>query len=291
MYLGRGFQGFGEACLYIGAAAWTVELAGLDRSARGLGYLSSGIWGGISSGPVIGHWLGTFERAAAFQSIAAIAAIALLMSIEETYRAPHEHEKRPWIRPFLLPAGFAVGFVNVHYPVITGFLILHLANHGNSGPAAFSTYAGLVLLSRFFLGGLPDRISPRVTYYGGLASMAVGLTLLAIGPPPPIALLAAALLGFGFSFPWASIASTVLRRIPSHERGSSVSVLSAFYDLFVGISSFSAGLIANRFGYSAAFAMAALALVVAAIAGRGVFANVDEGVEIAEPTSPSVARQ
>ena len=52
-----------------------------------------------------------------------------------------------------------------------------------------------------------------------------------------------------------------------------VSVLSAFYDLFVGTSSFSAGLIANTFGYAAAFIMAIAALGAAAIAGRFVFAT------------------
>ena len=49
-------------------------------------------------------------------------------------------------------------------------------------------------------------------------------------------------------------------------------MLSAFYDLFVGMSSFSAGLIANAFGYPAAFLMAIIALAAAAIAGRLVFA-------------------
>src|SRR4051794_33930976 len=63
-FLGRTLQGFGEACLYTGAAAWAVELGGLERSGQALGYLSSGIWGGISAGPVIGHWLGSFEHAA-----------------------------------------------------------------------------------------------------------------------------------------------------------------------------------------------------------------------------------
>src|SRR5580704_5620042 len=63
-YLGRSLQGFGEACLYTGAAAWAVELAGVERSSQALGYISSGIWGGISAGPVVGQWLGTFPRAA-----------------------------------------------------------------------------------------------------------------------------------------------------------------------------------------------------------------------------------
>ena len=49
--------------------------------------------------------------------------------------------------------------------------------------------------------------------------------------------------------------------------------MSAFYDLFVGASSFTAGLVANSFGYAAAFVMAIVALGAAAIAGRFVFVD------------------
>src|SRR6185503_3549386 len=150
----------------------------------------------------------------------------------------------------------------------TGFLILHLAQRGNSGRAAFSGYAVTVLFSRFFLGGLPDRMRPSITYYGGISAMAIGLAILATGPGPVLAIGSTALLGLGFSFPWSSVASTVLRRTPSRERGSAVSILSAFYDLFVGISSFAAGLVANRFGYSAAFTMATISLGAAALVAR-----------------------
>src|SRR6185503_14808587 len=174
-YLGRVLQGMGEACLYTGAAAWAVELAGIERSAQALGYLSSGIWGGISAGPVVGTWLGTFEHAATLQVVAALAGFAILTRVHEDYTPEHHDGPRPWVPRSLIAPGITTGFVNVHYPVITGFLILHLAQHGNSGPHAFSAYAGMVLLSRFFLGGLPDRIRPSITFYGGISIMAVGL--------------------------------------------------------------------------------------------------------------------
>ena len=271
MFLGRILQGFGEACLYTGAAAWAVEVAGIQRSGQALGYVSSGIWGGICTGPALGQWLGTFERAAFTQVIAALVAFSILLWVPEHDQPERHAGPRRWIPPVLVPSGLAVGFVNVHYPVITGFLVLHLARFGNSGPTAFSAYALLILLSRFFLGGLPDRIHPSITYYGGLAAMALGLGLLAIGPPPVLAVSAAAILGFGFSFPWSSTAARVLQKIPSGERGSALGVLSAFVDLFVGVSSFVAGGVANHFGYSAAFVLAAVALVAAAFAGRLVF--------------------
>jgi MFS family permease len=270
--LGRVLQGFGEACLYTGAAAWVVEAGGIHRSAQALGYLSSGIWGGISAGPVVGHWLGSFERAAMLQMVAALVALVIVTRVTEDYRpAKRRTEGRRWVPRYLIPPGIAIGFVNVHYPVVTGFLILYLLPKGNSGPAAFSAYALLILLSRFFLGGLPDRIRPALTFYGGLLTMGLGLTILAIGPPPVVAVGAAALLGLGFSFPWSSIASTVLRETPENERGSAIGVLSAFYDLFVGVSSLAAGAVSKHFGYQAAFAMGAIALVAAAFAGRFVF--------------------
>ncbi len=271
MYLGRALQGLGEACLYTGAAAWAVELAGVHRSARALGYVSSGIWGGIAAGPLVGTLLGSFNHAAEFQIVAALAAGALLTQVVEDYEPSQHQGRKRWFRRSLLGPGLAVGFVNVFYPVITGFLILHLARRSNAGPVAFSVYAGFVLLSRFFLGGLPDRLHPRTTYFLGLICMAIGLSILAAGPTWSWAIIGAALLGFGYSFPWASIASTVLRRAHESERGSSVSVLSAFYDIFVGASSISAGFLANAYGYRAAFIMAIVGLGAAAIAGRAVF--------------------
>jgi MFS family permease len=281
-YLGRTLQGLGEACLYTGAATWAVEHAGVERGSQALGYVSSGIWGGISAGPVVGEWLGTFQHAALFQMTAALVGFAVVTRIREEYQ-PVVHETRRGLLGSLLVPGLAIGFVNVHYPVIAGFLVLHLARHGNSGPAAFSMYALVILLSRFFLGSLPDRFPPAITYFIGITAMAGGLAILAPGPRPALALAGAGLLGFGFSFPWSSIFATVLKRTHPGARGSAVGVLSAFYDLFVGTSSFAAGAVANRFGYSAAFVMAVVALAGAAVFGRFVFTTRTQEVEISAP--------
>ena len=82
---------------------------------------------------------------------------------------------------------------------------------------------------------------------------------------------ATVLSGFGFAFPWSSIAATVLRRTPSHSRGFTVGVLSAFVDLFVGSGSFAAGALAQHFGYDAAFLLALGGVALAAVVGTRVF--------------------
>jgi MFS family permease len=282
VYLARVLQGFGEAFLYTGAATWAIEIAGVNRSAQALGYVSSGIWGGMSAGPVLGSWVGSFAHAASIQTLLALAGFALLARVPERYK-PHPHRtKRSWLPRSMITPGFAVGFVNVHYPVIAGFLILSLVPHGNSGRAAFTAYAVVILFSRFFLGSLPDRIHPRITYYAGLVFMALGLLTLATGPPPLIAVAAAGILGFGFSFPWSSVAATVLRQTSDQEHGSAIGILGAFYDLFVGIGSFAAGAVSDHFGYGSAFVMAASALGVAAIVGWFLFPAGHEEIVMSE---------
>lgn len=270
-YLGRGLQGFGEACLYTGAAAWAVEAAGVHRSGRALGLVSTGIWGGISAGPAVGQFLGSFERAATLQVIAAITALVLLSRVEEHYEPHPGGGPRIWMPSWMLFPGLAVGCTSIQYSVVTGFLILHLAQHGGGGPSAFSAYALMVLLSRFFLGGLPDRLRPEITYYIGLCGMAIGTAVIAFTPGRIASIAGAAALGLGFSFPWASIASTVVKRTPSHQRGSAVGILSAFYDLFVGASSFLAGTLADHFGYRSAFILALGGVLISALFGKPVF--------------------
>jgi predicted MFS family arabinose efflux permease len=128
----------------------------------------------------------------------------------------------------------------------------------------------------------------RNTYNFGLVAMALALIVIAFGPGPGIAISAGALLGFGFSFPWSSVAATVLKRTPERERGSTVGVLSAFYDLFVGISSFAAGEVSSRFGYPAAFAMAAASIGAAAVAGLFVFGARSGDSALADTPEPAL---
>ena len=107
-------------------------------------------------GPLVGQWLGTFGRAAGMQAICAVAAIALLSGVPRRTPLPVEYDAaRDGSRRYSFLPGIAVGFVNVQYPVVAGFLILHLQRSGNAGPMAFTAYAAMILLSRFFLGGLP----------------------------------------------------------------------------------------------------------------------------------------
>ena len=286
VFAGRILQGVGEAFLFTGAAAWIVELGGADRQARSLGWLSSGIWGGISVGPAIGQLLGAFDSAAWMMAITPLPAILGLRWVPEHYTPPPPRPRTTWVpRDAVLP-GLVLGFVNIHYPAVAGFIVLHLAARGDIGGTAVALYAGMILLSRFFLGGLPDRLSPAITFYAGISMMTVGLLITAALPPAPIALAAVALVGFGFSFPWPSIAATVLKRAHPAERASTLGAVSAFVDAFVGGSAFLTGKIAKSFGYPTVYVFAAAGVAVSALLARAYLRDpvAAAGTNVVRPT-------
>jgi MFS family permease len=261
VFAGRVLHGIGEAFLFAGAGTWIVELGDPARRARSLTFLSTGIWGGISIGPVIGQLLGTFDRASWLLLLSPLPAIAAVGLLPETYSFRQVQGKASWIPREAVGPGIVLGLVNMHHPALAGFVVLHLAHRANCGGAAFSVYAAMVLVSRFFLGGLPDRMSARKIFLMGSTIMIAGLLLLATAPPAPLAILAAALIGFGFSFPWPSVASFVLQRIDDSRRASGMGVLTAFADLFLGIGSLLAGAVAARFGYPWIYVTSALAVL------------------------------
>lgn len=280
VFLGRILQGTGEAFLFTGASAWIVELGGDGRQARSLGWLSSGIWGGITMGPVIGQFLGSYTAAAWMLALTPLPAIAALSFVPENYTPPPPRERAAWIPRGAVMPGLVLGFVNVHYPAIAGFLVLHLANRGNIGGKAIALYAGMILASRFFLGGLPDRLSPMITFYTGTGLMMTGLLLTAAAPPAPWALLAAAMIGFGFSFPWPSIAATVLKRADPAERASTLGAVSAFVDAFVGVAALLTGKVAKSYGYPSIYLLATAGVAVSSVLAYGYLRRPDSESEV-----------
>ena len=219
IWLGRCFQGLGEACLYTGAAAWAVELAGTERSAQALGYLSSGIWGGLSAGPVVGNWLVTFHRAAFFQMLAGAVGFLMLTRVPEHF-VPHEG-RRHFEDALAISADARAGGRICECALSGSYRISDPASgsiwqfgtgrvHGLCGrDAVFAVLSGRIAGSR----ASARHVLLRTDIDGR------GVTGAGFGTTAGIAVAGAALLGLGFSFPFSSIASTVMRQSPDHERG------------------------------------------------------------------------
>jgi len=254
-----------------------VDVAPDNRRAQALGYLSSGIWGGLSIGPAIGQVLGSMSSVAVFLTVSSLAVMAIVFVMDEEAR-PHQHSPSRWFPPPVLLPGILLGLGNVTYAAMAGFLVLLLPHRGHGAAWAFPAFAAAVLFGRAVFGGLPDRMGPRGTaaqLVRGLCVPRGGLDRHPGRHNSVLALPAASLVGLGYAFPWPALATVVVGQVPVAERAAALGALNAFYDLFVAASSAIAGAAAGQWGLTAPFWMAlacvgsAAALVVISGIGRG----------------------
>jgi MFS family permease len=249
---GRVLHGLGEGFFVTAAVAWAVDVAPDNRRAQTLGFLSSGIWGGVSIGPAIGQALGTMTTVALFLTVSSVTVLAIVLFMREEPR-PHQHIPSRWFPPPVLMPGIMLGLGNVTYAAMAGFLILLLRDRGHGVTWAFSAFAVAVLFGRAAFGGLPDRMGPRRSLFAGYACLAVGLLAIALGGPAALDIPAAIVVGLGYSFPWPALASVVVGEVAVSERAAALGALNAFYDLFVAGGSALAGAAAGRWGFAAPF--------------------------------------
>lgn len=268
----RVLHGLGEGFFVTAAVAWAVDVAPENRRAQALGFLSSGIWGGVSVGPAIGQALGSMPRVAVFLTASSLAVMAVVSLMSEEPR-PHEHAPARWFPPPVLLPGIILGFGNVTYAAMSGFLILMLRERGHNTAWVFSAFAFAVLFGRAVFGGLPDRVGPRLSLYAGYVFLGAGLLLIVAGRGSAFDLPASLLVGLGYAFPWPALASVVVGRVPARERAAALGALTAFYDLFVAASSAVAGAVAGRWGFTAvfwfAFGCACTAALLVTVTGIG----------------------
>jgi MFS family permease len=286
----RILHGLGEGFFVTAAVAWAVDIAPASRRAQALGLLSSGIWGGVCVGPAIGQAMGSMEKVAMFLAASSVAVIALVLLMEEDLR-PQAVVPSRWFPSAVLVPGFILGFGNVTYAAMSGFLILLLRERGHDATWAFSAFAFAVLFGRFMFGGMPDRMGPRRTLLIGYAFLGAGLIAIAVQHASVFDVPAAILVGLGYSFPWPALASVVVGRVRSSERASALGALTAFYDVFVALSSAIAGAIAGRFGLTSVFwfAFACVPAAIATTLATGIGTGFTSALQTRTP-SPSPAR-
>src|SRR3954470_4504741 len=260
----RVLHGLGEGFIITGAVAWVVDIAPASRRAQALGVLSSGIWGGVSVGPAIGQALGSMGKVAVFLIASSLAVVAILIFTEEQLR-PKAVARARWFPPQVVLPGIILGFGNVTYAAMSGFLILWLRERGHDSRWAFSAFAFAVLFGRFMFGGLPDRMGPRRTLYIGYVFFAIGLVTIAVSHNPLVDVPASLLIGLGYAFPWPALALVVVNRVQPSERAAALGALTAFYDLFVAVSSAIAGAVAGHFGLTAVFWLAFVCMCAAVV--------------------------
>jgi predicted MFS family arabinose efflux permease len=187
--------------------------------------------------------------------LAALLVVARLRPIAPTARARSGLAKV--VAAIWLP-GLGLALSSAGFGAMTAFVSLLFAARGWTVWPAFTVFAGVFILARVFFGHAADKIGGAKIALICVLVEAAGQTLLSIAPWAPLALVGAALTGFGWSLVYPGFGIEAVRRAPAGHQGLAMGAYTAFLDLALGIASPLLGLIASRAGIGAVFLASAI---------------------------------
>jgi MFS family permease len=233
------------------------------RRAEGIGYYGLSTILAISVAPSIGLWIYQYGWVAVCVSAGllnlAMAAIALRLQdvhVPRPVEGPLFHSDLIEWRVF----GVAVTLFlyAFGYGGITSFVALYAtANAVTPAGIYFTAFAIATILTRPLAGPLGDRVGHVRVLIPCLALVVFGYALLALGGTRPWLLASAIVFGIGFGSAYPMFAAHIMRHVDTARRGAAFGSILAALDTGIGSGSIAMGWIINRFGFPAAYAMAA----------------------------------
>jgi MFS family permease len=155
--------------------------------------------------------------------------------------------------------------------VILAFLIVHLQKQGfDTGglyaPASVLTvFATSVIIARFLISSVTDRLGPRRTAGSALVLLTFALVLLAVARSFPVAALAAVMLGFAYAPLYPALTLLANEHLTARNRATGLGLFSALTAVGTTVGTGYGGLLSNWSGEESAF-LAAAGLQVVALA-------------------------
>ena len=271
----RGAGGAGSAVFFVGLLSYMLRSIPADRIGRVMSVWYASFNIGIIAGEPLGgffaHWLGAVSTLWIYAATCFVSAAVFSRTIRDPER-PSPSERRPGLRH--LPWGrtfVTVLLANGAYAwMIAGVWSTLIPLFGNEevGLSPLGIGVGLAIASitefavLFPAGKATDRIGRKAVLVPGLACMAVGLVLWPLAVTPALFFLANGV--FGLISGYAGVPQApMLSDVTSEEvRSVAVAVFRFVGDLGFVLGPLVAGVSADRLGYGAAFALAAVPILV-----------------------------
>jgi MFS family permease len=268
----RTLHGLGIGTFNTGAPTLVSDQAPISRRGEALGYFGTSQTLTQALGPAIGLFI---MEAWGFQWLFGISAGMALTSLAlcfllEDYHVPGPSRRLAWnmfvsvkvLKPLILVLGmsFATGS-------ILSFVPLYGRSEGASNPGFFFTiYALVMLLSRPVSGILSDRVGRMAVAGPGMVFISAGMGLLAFSGQWWSLALSAAILGVGLGAAMPALMALMIDLVGPAERGGAMSTFGIGLDVGIGIGSVVQGMVAEAYGFGAAFGLTAVLTLLAVAA-------------------------
>jgi MFS family permease len=243
------------------SSAYITDIIPAHRRAEGISY-----WGlsnvlAIAVAPTVGFavyargWAWLCAEAAALNLVMATIAWRLP---PDAWSGEGRAHRGPLVEWHVLALSLTLFLYSFGYGAITSFVALYADQNGVRPKGIFfTTFALTVLVTRPISGPVSDRVGHRRVFLPCLGLIVAGLALLAVDGSRRGLVTAAIVFGTGFGTAYPAFAAYVMQHVDDSRRGAAFGSILAAFDTGIGTGSVSTGWIAQRSGFSAAYAVSA----------------------------------
>ena len=257
----RLLQGVAEAAFFVAGFALLADLAPPSRIGEALSYNSLGLYLGIAFGPTLGELVTeTAGLAWAWYAATGLAVLSAMLTVllREPARtdATDGHGRLihwpaiPLSLGFLCSLGAVSGFL--------AFAALHADDLEMSNTSlALLLYGCIVVFCRVAFARVPDRLPSLPLAAASLATVGVGMAVMAAWQQPAGLLVGVVITAVGVTFSTPAFFSAIFETARPSERGAASGTASAFIDLGLGAGPILLGLVADARGIPWSFGVGA----------------------------------
>src|SRR5213083_578082 len=267
LLFGRALLGAGESFIITGAQAWGLALSGAQNTGKVLAWIGTAMYAAFALGAPAGTTLyGSFgfTAIALATTIVPLAALLLVASLRRVAPTARVRPSLTKVVAAVWLPGLGLALTSAGFGAMTAFVALLFAARGWTVWPAFTTFAVAFIVARMLLGHLADRSGGARVALTFLLMEAAGQALLWLAPSSLIALIGAALTGFGYSLVYPGFGVEAVRRAPAQSRGLAMGTYTAFLDVALALASPALGLIAAMSDIGTVFLASALSVLCAA---------------------------
>ncbi len=241
-----------------------IDVLPSSRRNEGIGYygLSNNIATAIA--PTVGialyKWTGNFNVLFVVALLFALLSVTISASVKLPNRQILADKKKISLDRFFLLRGWFIGVNMVFFALCYGVLSNYLAIYGKeilgitSGSGTFFLLLSLGLILSRLQGGKSLREGKLTRHAGiGILISTIGYTVFVISKHPVCFYATAILVGLGNGHMWPAFQNMIISVAHHNERGTANSTLLTSWDLGMGLGIVLGGVIAEYFGYTAAF--------------------------------------
>ena len=268
LLLGRALLGAGESFIITGAQAWGLLLIGPQNTGKVLAWMGGAMYGAFALGTPIGTTLYTahgFTSIAIATTLVPLATLLLVAPLRRAAPTARAHSGLTKVIAAVWLPGMGSALGSVGYGAMIAFVSLLFAARGWTVWPAFTTFAVAFMLARVLFAHLADTAGGAKVALICVAIEAVGQSFIWLATDSTIALVGAALTGFGYSLVYPGFGVEAVRRAPPQSQGLAMGAYTAFLDVALGLSGPALGLVADKAGLGAVFLASALFVLGAAV--------------------------